>query len=394
MRFLNRAIQLIQPPQRTIPAACVLSQPLLIIVQHILLLVLLMPEERSTSVRVILSAILMLVAIFCCIKRKPETFLVTYLITVAFLLLTCIIFPQNAEVLVDSSLRFLLPMVVSSALCVVAVGDIYAFDRVFSIMSWICFLFSMLIILSFYKGILLVEHYSLSLSYALLVVMIGLYSQRHIMAKIASFLVAVIVVAIGSRGALVFFGLYIIYDILRNHKKLIFPAIICFFLVLGVLTQFADWLYDYGIDSRTLRTIADGSFGESDGRDSIYSKSFDIFWENCLIGIGLFGDRVRIGGYCHNLFLEILLDFGLFIGSILIIIMVVSYLKLLFISTREIKDLLVKYTLAFIAPLMLSGSYLQDYNFGIFVGIFILLLKENKNQLLICEQSNVGKHVK
>lgn len=380
MRFLNRAIRLLQPPKRTIPAACVLSQSLLIIVQHILLLVLLMSEERATFIRVFLSAIVMLVAIFCCIRRKFGTFLVTYLITIAFLLLTCVIFPQNAEVLVDSSLRFLLPMVVSSALCVVAIGDIYAFDRVFAIMSWICFLFSMLIILSFFKGNLLVEHYSLSLSYALLVVMIGLYSQKHIIAKIASFLVAAIVVAIGSRGALVFWGLYIIYDILRNHKKFILPAILCCLLVFGALTQFADWLFDYGIDSRTLRSIAAGSFGESDGRDSIYSKSFDIFWENCLTGIGLFGDRVRIGGYCHNLFLEIALDFGLFLGGFIIILMVISYLKLFFNSTKEIQDLLVKYSFAFIAPLMLSGSYLQDYNFGIFVGVFILLHNENKKR--------------
>ena len=38
--------------------------------------------------------------------------------------------------------------------------------------------------------------------------------------------------------------------------------------------------------------------------------------------------------------------------------------------------MLVKYFLGTVVPLMASGSYLIDYNFGLFIGVLYLLSKE------------------
>ena len=380
MNLLKTIKQFLNPPTMVLPAICVLMQSFLLIVQHILLYVLMMSEETASTIRVLASAAVMLLAILICFRKKSGLFVKTYFLAVLVLLMTILIFPQNTEIMIELSAKFLIPMVISSALCVIAIGNIHIVERVLDVISWTGFLTSLLLIYAVVKGLFFMEHYSLSLSYALLVVMIGLYSQKTIYAKVAAIFTALIVVAIGSRGALVFFGTYILYDMFRNHKKLILPAVITFIFILGLLTQFADFLNDYGIDSRTLRNIADGSFGESDGRDTVYTMSLKVFWDNCILGVGLFGDRVAIGGYCHNLFLEILMDFGLIFGGAICLLIIFKYLRLFFKATDDIRDILVKYSLAFLAPLMLSGSYLQDYNFGIFVGVFVLLSHELKNR--------------
>ena len=50
-------------------------------------------------------------------------------------------------------------------------------------------------------------------------------------------------------------------------------------------------------------------------------------------------------------------------------------------SNKINRNILVKFFLASVAPLMFSGSYLVDYNLGIFIGVFFLINKTNKENI-------------
>ena len=62
--------------------------------------------------------------------------------------------------------------------------------------------------------------------------------------------------------------------------------------------------------------------------------------------------------------------------SIILFVLIYILIKLYIKTNKEIKNMLVKYFLGTVVPLMASGSYLIDYNFGLFIGVLYLLSKE------------------
>ncbi|NVF17349.1 hypothetical protein HV446_06025 [Enterococcus faecium] len=81
-----------------------------------------------------------------------------------------------------------------------------------------------------------------------------------------------------------------------------------------------------GIYSRTLTTIASGTFTTSLGREDIYSQVLSSFMNNPFKIRGINADYALTGIYSHNFILELLYEFGFILGVIIVLLIIITIL--------------------------------------------------------------------
>jgi len=202
----------------------------------------------------------------------------------------------------------------------------------------------------------------------------------------------------GSRGPLLYIAVMAILLFLRYRKTInikiralmtlliVLLAGIC--LVLGIegsVVLLGTILSKVlGTSSRTVQTLLGGTSSalDSSGRDQLYAIALNMI-KNGFWGYGAYGDRYVIGqtfwvGYSHNLFLEILIDFGWIVGGILCIRIVVNSIKMLFFCKED--DWYVLFTVFFIGSMKLlsSGSFWFSEPFWGAIAVYYLYRREKK----------------
>lgn len=161
-----------------------------------------------------------------------------------------------------------------------------------------------------------------------------------------------------------------------SKKKLFF---ILLFVLIGSFIVFPillNYLSDVGISSRTLFLLLDGSLDSDSGRGYIYSLIWEKVLERPLLGYGFFADRVFLGLYCHNIFVEIFLNWGIFIPLILFIVLVYLGFFLYKKISKDEKILLILLFSSSVIPLLLSSSYLIDFRLPIFWGFIYIYIQK------------------
>jgi O-antigen ligase len=97
--------------------------------------------------------------------------------------------------------------------------------------------------------------------------------------------------------------------------------------------------------------------------------------EKPFVGWGVGGEASLLGTYPHNIFLELCLNFGLILGGVLCIILVVSILATFFASDGVNKDIFLIYLCTGFVPLLISATYLTTQDFFSLVFIMVDILK-------------------
>lgn len=357
--------------------AAVFCQSVLVIIEIYMIDFLHMDETVAQHYRIMLTALPMGVALILGFFRKPFLFSVTYFIAATLLFASSVFFPDTEELVLENALKFTLPLVVGSALCLISVNDIDIINRTLYCLSYLVFVLALGYIVLFYSMGYYGQYYDMSFSYALLLPMCACYSRKKFIPIVMSFLMLSIVILIGSRGAALFFVFYVAYDICANNKKLIIPFLAITVLLLVSVPIFAQFLDSFGIESRTIEHLLETNRSDHDsGRFELYRYMNSVLDEHLLTGIGFFGDRLYLGGYCHNLFLEILLDCGYIIGIPVIAYLIIKTGVTYRFSSHTDRIHLMRYLMATVFPLMVSRSYLIDYNFGIFIGILFIIAQK------------------
>lgn len=360
-------------------AYAVLLQSFLVVLQHLLITVFHMEAESTTIYRVVLTAIPLSGAILITLYRKWYVFLNVYVITIVILLCNIILFPQNEEFLMQNSLRFLLPVVIPSTLCLMFISNIVIIESVLYKISWFTTFLALIYLVSYLNGKFSISVYNMGFSYGLLLPMLSLYSNKKPHSVIASLFLFIIILGVGSRGAAIIYIAYVLYDAFQSYRKQIILIILFLVAFLLILPHLADWFESLGVSSRTLGFLSTNNITHMTGRDVIYENLIIVFWNNPIKGIGLFGDRFYLdGGYSHNIILELYLNWGLLIASFIIIYFLRNFFVIYKTSNKTNRNIIVKYFSASVAPLLFSGSYLVDYNLGIFIGILFLIKKTNR----------------
>lgn len=176
----------------------------------------------------------------------------------------------------------------------------------------------------------------------------------------------------GNRGIVVCLTALVILHVIFFTSIRRKPGYIMGIIVLGgnliaywekIVIQFSLFLSKFGIYSRTLDRLISGTYTISYGRTILYETIWDKIRNN-LWGYGLGYDRIVAESvdqgktYAHSVFLELWLDFGLLLGSILLSFIVLVVIKL--VSSKKYSVEYRKWNAIFggmgLAQLLLSQS--------------------------------------
>lgn len=348
----------------------VVVQSLLMILQQCLIGVFNMPPESTTVYRIVLSAIPVLLALYYIWNRRKILLIVTYAITILILLIHTILFPDNELYIRQSSLRFLLPILLPTFLAVVSIRNFQILVDTLYYISWCTLGLVLMYALSFFVGRIVFEAYNMSFSYGALIPALSLYSRKTFWSIIASFFMLLMIVALGSRGAAIIFVIYLLYDFFINNKRFFWVFLLVGFTFYLLLPYFIEILSELGITSRTLSLLLSGNIDKDSGRTVIYHDCLERLMSSPIMGLGLFGDRVILNGtYCHNIFLEMAINFGLPLSIFLILGLLIWIVIRYFQFNAINKTFFMMIVLAVLLKLFVSNSYLESYDFALLIGM-------------------------
>jgi hypothetical protein len=328
-----------------------------------------------------------LIAIPIVMKRNWPMFVGTYMVSVFIFLHNYLVFPKNSQALLSVAFPFFficLPSFVFSF----SINDKNILMNIIYKVSNMVFIIGTLIGIFTLTNRMSVGDYSMALSYYMLLPgIINMY--KFIINKSASSMIKVIVslliiLALGSRGAIMCFAAYTILSTIKNMKKITCFSLLSYTsifltLILGItyfknlIMYIYEFLMKFGVSSRTLYLFTQDDLHLS-GRDSLIEEITRQIIENPIKGIGIAGDRIIIGGYSHNIFIEILSAYGVIIGIIIIaIIVLICYIGIFNKNKFDSNIIIIWFSLGFM-PLLVSGTYLMDFTFWIFLGLTIRVI--------------------
>ncbi len=230
--------------------------------------------------------------------------------------------------------------------------------------------------------------YSMTLSYYVLLptlVYLDEVINKFSAIKFMKFIISLlIIISLGSRGAIICIVIFTILKLfkLRHHmtfKKILRSyTMLCMIIVSfinykRILYYLNEILLSFNIQSRTVSLFLREEIHFS-GREELYKQILNAISENPILGVGIGGDRLILNGiYVHNIFLEILVNYGLFFGSFFIIFLCLLIAKLLANNNLNKYDLVIFWISFGFVHLLVSGSYLVDSRFWILMGLLINL---------------------
>ena len=188
--------------------------------------------------------------------------------------------------------------------------------------------------------------YNLSLGYdVLLFVLTFIYCALEDKKKsdlIGAFIGIAIILIGGSRGPFldiaIFFIIYILIKIADNRNKVryIFGTVVVFLCIWVlypyIVTLLSSVLAGFNIKSRFLTAIINGNITDDNQRFPIWNAAIDMIKKNPF-GYGAMGSRHVMSQYIyvahpHQFFLEILIDFGVFAGALIIAFLIFYTIKI------------------------------------------------------------------
>lgn len=185
----------------------------------------------------------------------------------------------------------------------------------------------------------------------------------------------------GCRGALISIILYAIvkkihYYIGRKKTSWMFLPIAIIIILGGNLLYNSSELINvfetFGIHSRMLKKISTNN--DSTGRTKLYKKIIESFDISPFEVRGINADYTLLGGYAHNIFLEIFYDFGGILGTVMNygIILLVILTIMLYRASNENEIILYFFSISFFR-LLVSHSLFINFAFWCW---FILILRK------------------
>ena len=199
----------------------------------------------------------------------------------------------------------------------------------------------------------------------------------------------------GSRGAFIWVPAVFVFMLPYKWKTLglkqrLFAILVITIVALGLLYLFFsgriqslfDVISKRGSDSRTITSLASGTFLDANGRDDIYRITIERIREGGMFGNGVFGERTAVGekyrwGYAHNFFLEVFAAFG-YVGGTVVSLILIYHIIQAGRYCRERKDQVIFITFAVSTlKLLLSDSFWFNRSFWGLLAIVVLWRKQD-----------------
>mgnify|MGYP000008971825 FL=1 len=191
------------------------------------------------------------------------------------------------------------------------------------------------------------------------------------------------ILMLGTRGAALICIIFI--ALLMAAGKTSKWAITRILLIFGGIGAFISssfylksitWMYNkatnLGLSVRIFDKLLSGTAANINSRDVIQAKLLDAIGVHLFDGYGLCGDRVIAGSYAHNIVLELWVEFGLLIGTMIFLLIAMTVLRgYLSAKTIECKGLIISLIFACFFKLFLSGSYLDEKFLFLLLGLCV-----------------------
>ena len=220
-------------------------------------------------------------------------------------------------------------------------------------------------------------------SYFMLLPICVCYEHAKLKRAMSDLVIAILgtvcIIACGARGAVVSLALYFFVQQVTSLGKRVNGGVLIKFLCISMVLLVVVFFYreilllcialfdQMGISSRFVSSLYSGELMQDSAR-LLLLKSVVRGLGNNPVGYGLFGDRYVIGSfgypqytYSHNFFLEMLCDFGIFGGSIVIMAILWKMIKTIGVlkNRRTFSLLLVLLPYGFF-QLLFSSSFLEN----------------------------------
>lgn len=203
---------------------------------------------------------------------------------------------------------------------------------------------------------------------------------------------AVAMFVFGTRGPilciLIFFIACLIYkNIVSSKKKKLFFWLTILLMVavvfasdelfVKITTVLSDVFGKIGFSTRIFDFYLSGDAATSTGREYLLEQTIKAIIKNPITGYGLVGDQYLLGVYCHNLFIELWCQYGVILGTFVIIILaIIAFIALSRASRNEetFYFVLMLVCMVFI-KLMLSSTYTVEPYFYFMLGVFVQIIR-------------------
>jgi hypothetical protein len=228
------------------------------------------------------------------------------------------------------------------------------------------------------------------------------YSETKNKLDLMFFLLGVAMILVfGTRGPFLCLIVFLLVFLFLNYRQnavmtinllLVIGAIFIFLRPIMIVLMFLTRMV--GLSTRIFESYLEDNllnYENSSGRNEIH----EILWNYIIndrggIGYGFGSDRIISGFYAHNLVYEVWTDFGLYIGTFLLILFVFFIVKTFRKAYgSDSFNLFLMLLICSVGRLMLSSSYLQDLQFYFLIGFCVNILRsrniesENNNEEFI-----------
>lgn len=349
----------------------------------------------------ILSVVILLMYVWILpvvIKRNFKFAIVVFAIYTSIILINMLVCTDNVEYITEYLLKMIMSII--GLIFCYSIKDI---EKLLIYMTKYAYLMLMLCFFYFVMNITIGVNnfdngYSMSMSYFTVlpsaVLLLNYLRYKKIRDIILLIIGCIIILSLGSRGAFLCLATLLLFYIVKNAKFSIKNILIALTVIIltslvviysnVIVINLANYLSNAGIHSRTIIMMLDNNVSALSGRDNIYDYAIELIRLNPL-GLGIRGFTANsISGfpYPHNIVLEILLDYGVFIGGIIVICILVMFFNGLIIEkNKDINNVIILFFSLSIPQLMVSQSYLIHEKFWMLLGLCLLSLKGNYKKL-------------
>lgn len=185
----------------------------------------------------------------------------------------------------------------------------------------------------------------------------------------------------GSRGGILdIFMFILLYYLIKGLKdvkirrKILLIIPIVFVIVISIVTNlsyFSSILINNGIYIRNLEFLKQGKFLNDSGRYAIQSEYLELICNSFPIRFRVVDLYNNGTSYPHNIFIEILYNYGYFLGGIILLFLFYSLFRCLIKLRNERYDLLMILMCSGLFPLLTSFTYFEWPLFWGFLGYLI-----------------------
>ena len=297
---------------------------------------------------------------------------------------SCFLYPENARYILDSNnfWNTIFPCLRYYIIGLILIPDKRTLD-IIGKASCLAILVETLFVIAYMMPRGLMQSDDMSRSYQILPnVLFALnyaFNERKPFPWICSIIGIVYTLSMGARGPVLVIVVYVFVRILQSSNVKAWAKTLIGLLIAGLTVLFlnSSWylsvlrfaktlLTNLGVSTRIIDLAIKGTVASHlSGRDELYDIIIRKIAERPYIGYGVYGEWPWIHWSAHNMALELMVHFGVILGSLLLIWLVVLSIKT-YIKTPNIvarQFLLIWICFVYVRGFF-GGSYLQ---FGVYV---------------------------